>query len=327
MKRTLTVVTPIFNEEQNVEELCERIAAAMSRLPYDYEHLCIDNASTDQTVAHLRRRAAQDPHVKVIINARNFGYIRSSFHGLLQATGDAVILIASDLQDPPEKIAEFVAEWERGFKTVLAVKASSEESKVMYSLRRLYYFCIGQLSDVALVPNATGSGLFDREVIGILRTLRDPYPYFRGLVCEIGFPIATVAFNQPKRLRGVTSQNWYVLYDMAMLAVVKHSKVPLRMLTLAGFMLAGLSATVACGYLVAKIVSWDSFKIGFAPLLIGLFFFAAIQMIFLGLLGEYVGSIHTHIRRFPHVIEAERINFTPASGGTQGANYLEKALS
>jgi hypothetical protein len=178
----------------------------------------------------------------------------------------------------------------------------------MFAIRKLYYKTIGRISDVPLVPNATGSGLFDRAVIKVLKELRDPYPYFRGLVCEIGFPIATVPFKQPRRVRGVTSQNFYSLYDMAMLGVTKHSKVPLRLMIFSGFALGCLSFLVALGYLVAKLFFWNSFEMGLAPLLIGLFFFGAVQMVFLGLLGEYIGSIQTHLRNLPYVIEAERIN-------------------
>lgn len=307
--KRISIVTPMFNEEANVVELCERIALIMESLPYDYEHICIDNRSTDRTVEILRKRAVSDSRLKVIVNARNFGYIRSSFHGLLQASGDAVVLIAADLQDPPEMIAQFVKRWEEGYKTVMAVKPSSHESFLMYRIRRLYYQLIAKISEVPLVQNATGSGLFDREVVDILRGISDPYPYFRGLVCEIGFPIATVAFEQPRRKRGVTSQNFYSLYDMAMLGITKHSKIPLRLMTLAGFVLSLFSLLVALGYLLAKLIFWDSFIIGTAPVLIGVFLFGALQMLFLGMLGEYIGSIQTQVRKLPLVIEAERINF------------------
>jgi glycosyltransferase involved in cell wall biosynthesis len=309
MKKRLSIVTPLYNEQDNVIELCERIAAVMQGLPYDYEHLCIDNCSTDRTVDILRARTATDPHLRVIVNTRNFGYIRSSYHAVLQATGDAVVLIASDLQDPPEIISRFADQWEAGFKTVMAVKPVSQESRLMFRLRKLYYRVVSRISEVPLVPNATGSGLFDRVVVNVLRQMNDPYPYFRGLVCEIGFPIATVDFEQPRRVRGVTSQNFYSLYDMAMLGVVKHSKVPLRLMTLMGFGVATVSLLIAFGYLMAKLVFWESFIIGTAPILIGLFFFGAVQMIFLGLLGEYIGSILTQVRNLPHVVEAERINF------------------
>lgn len=308
MKR-ISIVTPCFNEEGNIEELHRRVAAVMARLPYDYEHLCIDNRSTDRTVAKLRALAEQDSHLKVIINARNFGHIRSPYHGLLAASGDAVVIIASDLQDPPELIPELIAKWEGGFKTVLLVKPESKESRAMFAIRRLYYGIIARISDVPLVPNATGAGLFDRSVVDILRGLRDPYPYLRGLVCEIGFPIATVPFTQPRRLHGVSKNNFYALYDVAMLGVTSHSKVPLRLMTMFGFLFSVLSFMVAMGFLVAKLLFWDFFQLGLAPLLIGLFFFMAVQMFFIGLLGEYIGAVLTHVRNVPHVIEAERINF------------------
>lgn len=281
----------------------------MQSLPYDYEHLCIDNCSTDGTVAILREIAATDSHLKVIVNARNFGYIRSSYHGLLQANGDAAVLIASDLQDPPEMIREFVQKWEEGFKTVMAVKPVSEESAIVFRLRKLYYKIVSRISEVPLVQNATGSGLFDRAVLNILRSIQDPYPYFRGLVCEIGFPIATVPLKQPRRLRGVSSQNFYSLYDMAMLGITKHSKLPLRLMAMSGFVMASISILIAIGYLVAKLLFWNAFVLGTAPILIGIFFFGALQMLFLGLLGEYIGAIQTQVRNLPLVVEAERINF------------------
>lgn len=309
MRQKISIVTPVYNEQDNLEELHQRIAGVMLTMPYDYEHICIDNGSTDRTVAMLEEMAAKDKNLKVIVNARNFGYIRSSFHALLQSTGDASVLIAADLQDPPEMIAEFVAKWEQGFKTVMAVKPASEESFLMFYIRKAYYGIIGKISETPLVQNATGSGLFDRAVIEILRKMNDPYPYFRGLVCEIGFPIATVPFTQPRRKRGVTSQNFYSLYDMAMLGFTKHSKVPLRMMTLSGFFIAFLSLLVGFGYFVAKLLFWDSFAMGMVPILLSVFFFGAIQMIFLGMLGEYVGAILTQVRNLPHVTELKRINF------------------
>ena len=307
--KKISIVTPLFNEEQNVLELHSRVSAAMHGLPYEYEHICIDNNSSDNTLLLLRELAHLDKNLKVIVNARNFGYNRSSFHGLMQASGDAVVLIASDLQDPPEIIPEFIEKWEMGFKSVLATKSGSEESAMMFAVRKLYYSIIGRISEVPLVPNATGSGLFDRVVIGILRDLKDPYPYFRGLISEIGFPVGTVSFKQPRRARGITSQNFYSLYDMAALGMTKHSKVPLRMMIFLGFILAGCSMLIALFYFIKKLIFWDSFEMGLAPILIGMFFLNAIQMLFLGLLGEYIGTIQTHIRNLPHVIESERINF------------------
>jgi len=329
--KKISIVTPLFNEEENVDELCDRIAAVMQAQPYDYEHLCIDNCSTDRTLDMLRERAAHDAHLKIIINARNFGYVRSSFHALLQASGDAAVLIAADLQDPPEMIAEFIKQWEAGYKSVMATKPVSEESSLMFGVRKLYYKMIGRISEVPLVPNATGSGLFDRAVLDVLRQIQDPYPYFRGLVCEIGYPIATVPFKQPRRMRGVTSQNFYSLYDMAMLGVTKHSKVPLRLMTLCGFGLASLSLLVAIGYFLAKLFFWDSFNLGTAPLVIGLFFFSAVQMTFLGLIGEYIGAVQTQVRNLPLVVERERVNFDatvpPTATPIGPASFLDGAAA
>jgi glycosyltransferase involved in cell wall biosynthesis len=309
MPKLISIVTPCYNEGQNIEELHERIAAVMQKLPYEYEHICIDNSSTDDTVAKLRKISERDKRVKVIVNVRNFGHIRSPYYALLQARGDAAILIASDLQDPPEMIPDFISKWEEGFKTVLAVKPESEESRAMLFIRKLYYNLISKISDVPLVKNATGAGLFDRVVLDILRKIEDPYPYFRGLLCEIGFPIAQVPFIQPRRQRGITSNNFLTLFDLAMLGITNHSKLPLRLLTIGGFVLSFMSLIVAVIFLIAKLVFWDFFQLGLAPLLIGIFFFGAIQAFFIGVLGEYIGSIHTKVRNMPLVIEVERINF------------------
>lgn len=308
-KKLISIVTPCYNEEENVIELCQRVASVMASLPYDYEHICIDNCSTDKTVAKLKDIAAVDVRVKLIINARNFGHIRSPYHAMLQAKGDVVILIASDLQDPPEMINQFVKEWENGYKIVLAVKPSSEESALMFRLRTFYYKVVSSISEVPLVSNATGAGLFDRVIIDVLKKIDDPYPYFRGLICEIGFPVATVQFTQPKRIKGVTKNNFYTLYDIAMLGVVKHSKVPLRIMTMVGFLVSILSIVTSIIFFIAKIIYWNSFEVGIAPLLISLFFFNSIILMCLGLLGEYIGSIYTQVRKLPLVVEVERVNF------------------
>lgn len=307
--KLISVVTPCYNEEDNIEELYQRVAAVMAAQPYDYEHICIDNCSTDGTIGKIKEIAAHDKRLKLIVNARNFGHIRSPYHGILQSNGDACVLIASDLQDPPEMIAEFIRKWEEGYKTVLAVKPESEESSIMFGLRKAYYRLITRIFEVPLVQNATGAGLFDRAVIDILRSLQDSYPYFRGLLCEIGFPIATVPFKQPRRSRGVTKNNFYTLYDIAMLGITNHSKVPLRLMAMSGFLLAFLSLIVAFFFFVAKLLYWDSFQLGTAPILIGVFFFGAIQAFFIGVLGEYIGSIHTQVRNMPLVVELERVNF------------------
>lgn len=308
-RKLISIVTPCYNEEDNIEELYRRVVAVMADQSYDYEHICIDNCSTDGTVKKIKEIAGQDKRLKLIVNARNFGHIRSPYYGILQSTGDACVLIASDLQDPPEMIAEFIKKWEQGYKTVLAVKPESEESSFMFGLRKTYYRLITRISEVPLVQNATGAGLFDSVVVDILRSIQDPYPYFRGLLCEIGFPIATVPFKQPRRQRGVTKNNFYTLYDIAMLGITNHSKIPLRLMAMSGFLLAFLSLMVAFFFFVAKLIYWDSFQLGTAPIIIGLFFFGAIQAFFIGVLGEYIGSIHTQVRKMPLVVELERFNF------------------
>lgn len=308
-KKLISIVTPCYNEQDNIDELYQRITAVMATLPYDYEHICIDNASTDDTVKKIKEIAAHDKRVKLIVNARNFGHIKSPYYAIQQSSGDACILIASDLQDPPEMIPEFIKKWEAGFKTVLAVKPESEESSIMFFLRKSYYNLINRISEVPLVKNATGAGLFDRVVVDILRNIQDSYPYFRGLLCEIGFPIATVPFKQPRRQRGITKNNFYTLYDIAMLGITNHSKMPLRLMAMSGFVLSFLSLIVAFGFFIAKLLYWNSFQLGTAPIVIGIFFFGAVQTFFIGVLGEYIGSIHTQVRNMPLVVELERVNF------------------
>jgi glycosyltransferase involved in cell wall biosynthesis len=313
VKKLISVVTPCFNEAGNVTELHERIAAQFAQLPdYDYEHIYIDNASTDSTVAEVKAIAAKDPHVKLIVNARNFGHVRSPMHGMLQARGDAVILMASDLQDPPELILPFVREWERGFKVVLAIKEQTEESVVWRYVRKTYYDLVCKLSEIELARDNTGFGLYDRAVVDVLSKIEDPYPYLRGLVCEIGFEAAKIGFLKPARTRGITSHNFYALYDHAMLGITSHSKVPLRLATMLGFAFSAMSLVVAMIYLVLKLVWWNQFSLGMAPLVIGLFLFSSVQLFFIGIIGEYVGNIHTQVLKRPLVVEKERIGFDAA---------------
>jgi glycosyltransferase involved in cell wall biosynthesis len=309
VKKIISIVTPCFNEADNILELNTRITEVMQSLSYDFEHIYIDNSSTDGTVEIIKAIALHDKRRKLIVNARNFGHIRSPYHGIMQSSGDACILIASDLQDPPEIIREYIKHWEAGSKIVMSVKPESEESALMFLIRKLYYQFIDKISEVPLIKNATGAGLFDKDVIQILRKINDPNPYFRGLLCEIGFPITQVPFKQPRRKRGVTKNNFYSLYDLAMIGITNHSKIPLRIMTIGGFGLSFLSALVAVGFLIAKLIFWDSFQLGTAPMLIGIFFFGAIQTFFIGVIGEYIGSIHTQVRNMPLVIEQERINF------------------
>jgi glycosyltransferase involved in cell wall biosynthesis len=309
-KRLVSIVTPTFNELENIPELVERIAVTMSaERAYDFEHIVIDNCSTDGSKELLVEMAASNPRLKVIFNARNFGHIRSPYYGLLQAQGDAVVLIASDLQDPPEIISKFLREWEAGFKAVMAVKEVSRESKFMYWARQKYYATLDRLSEVEQVQNATGAGLYDQVVVQHLRSIDDPYPYFRGLIAEVGYPVARVPFEQPRRSRGITKNNAYTLYDIGLLGITKHSKVPLRLLALAGFAIAGLCILASAVLLVLKMVYWETFSPGIAPLMVGVFFLGGLQIMFMGIIGEYVGNIYTHVRSMPLVTELERVNF------------------
>jgi glycosyltransferase involved in cell wall biosynthesis len=309
-RKLISVVTPCYNEEGNVEELHRQIAAVFETLPqYDWEHLYIDNASTDRTPQILRKLAASDPRVKVILNMRNFGHIRSPFYALLQARGDAIISMVSDLQDPPELISAFVQKWEEGYKVTLGQKITSDESPVFFAVRTAYYKLVRKLADIELIEHVTGFGMFDREVIEQFRKIDDPYPYGRGLISDLGYDVARIQYHQPARKSGITSNNFYTLYDMAMLGITNHSKVPLRLATLLGFAMSLLSLLAALGYLVYKLLFWDKFPVGQAPEVIGLFLFSSVQLFFTGVLGEYIGAIHTQVQHRPLVIEKERINF------------------
>jgi glycosyltransferase involved in cell wall biosynthesis len=307
----LTILTPCYNEEGNVRAVYEQVKAAVASIPdCDYEHLFIDNASTDKTVAILRELAAADKRVKVIVNTRNFGHVRSPYHGFLEARGDAVMSCAGDLQDPPELIPTFVEKWREGYKVVIGVKNGSHESWLAARTRKFYYWLVAKLSsDVELVHNFTGFGLYDREVVELFRSTGEQYPYFRGLVSDFGYDRAEIPYVQPPRTQGKTKNNFFSLYDIAMLGVTNHSKVPLRLATMAGFAISIVSLLVAVGYLIAKLVFWDQLQLGLAPLLIGIYFFGAVQLFFIGVLGEYIGSIHTQVHKRPLVVERERINF------------------
>jgi glycosyltransferase involved in cell wall biosynthesis len=307
--KKISIVTPCYNEQDNVVELHERIKKSMQGLNYEYEHIFIDNSSTDRTIEILRDLASKDPQVKVILNTRNFGQIRSPYHGLLQATGDAVIGMAADFQDPPERIPEFIKKWEAGYKIVVGIKNHSQEAWLFYFLRTIYYRVLRKLSDIQLIDNFTGFGLYDRQVIETLRLFNDPYPYFRGLIADIGYEYARIEFTQPRRKRGLSKNNFYTLYDMAMLGVTSYTKVPLRIATMIGFLFAVISILIGFIYLIYKLVDWQNFSLGLAPVIIGLFFIGSIQLFFLGILGEYLGSIYTLSVRRPLVIEKERINF------------------
>lgn len=311
--KKIVVVTACYNEEENVAELCSRVRELFhERLnEYEYEHLFIDNASVDRTVDILRGIAAIDRHVKVIVNSRNFGHVRSPYHGLIQAEGDAVVCIVADLQDPPEMIADFVRKWEEGYDIVVAVKNKSMENKLMYAIRTMYYRLLKNMSEINIYENFTGFGLYDKKIIKIMRGISDPYPFLRGIVSEVGFKVATVNYTQYRRERGITKNNFITLYDMGILGIISNSKVPLRLATFIGFMLSLVSFLIGLGFLLGKIFFWDKFQTGIAPMLIGNFFLFGVLLFFIGILGEYVGAIYTQVLARPRVYEAERINFEP----------------
>ena len=313
--RTISIITPCYNEEANVRELYERVRAAIASAGrYRYEHIFIDNASLDNTLGELKRLAAQDKNVKVIRNTRNFGHVRSPMHAFNQTTGDAVVGIVADLQDPPEMIVDMVRKWEEGYPVVIGIKAASDESGLMFWIRKQYYRLVRRLSGVETYENYTGFGLYDRQVVEVIKQFDDPYPYFRGMIAEAGFRHFDIPYHQPARKRGITKNNFYTLYDIAMLAITNLSKVPLRLVTFSGFVGALLSVLVSLAYFIYKLVFWSHFSVGIATMVIGGFFFMSIQMLFMGIIGEYIGTIHTLVQKRPLVVEQERINFEYGMG-------------
>ena len=305
----ISIVTPTFNEEQNIKKLCSDIRNEMEKLNIEYEHIVIDNASTDKTIDIIKEICETDKKVKVIINAKNYGHIKSPVYGLMQCKGEACILMASDFQDPVNLITQYIEKWENGSKIVLGEKITSDENSFVFGIRRLFYKFLNRISDTDLTMNTTGSGIFDRSIIEKLKKINDPYPYFRGLISELGEEISTIQFNQPKREFGNTKNNFYTLYDIGMLGVVKHSKMPLRIMILLGFLFSAISLCIALFYLIYKFLFWNSFEVGVAPLIIGIFGFASLQILLLGIIGEYVSVVLTHLRNMPLVEEKERINF------------------
>jgi glycosyltransferase involved in cell wall biosynthesis len=311
-RKTLSIVTGSFNEEGNVDEWFNRVLAACARLEgrYEFEFIWIDNASEDGTVDKVSAWCERDARVKLIVNARNFGPIRSPFHAMMQAGGDACVYLASDLQDLPEMIVDFVAQWERGFDVVAGVYRRGADGFVMRRCRRAYYEIMGRVSDSSpIIQGFTGFGLYSRRVLEHMRQIGGPNPLPRALVAEIGLPTATVTYDKPARQYGATKNDLLMLIDQAVLGLTSMSKAPVRIATITGLILSAFGFLIAAAYLVAKLLFWNSFPMGQAPLLIGIFLFASVQILIMGLIGEYVAAIHLRLQRNPWVVEKRRVNF------------------
>ena len=309
--KKLSIMIPCFNEEENVREICAAVIEMLKKdLPnYDYEIVFIDNCSQDKTRVYLREMCANNPKVKAIFNAKNFGQFNSPVYGMCQTTGDCTISLCCDFQDPVELIPQFVKEWEKGYKIVSGIKTGSKENKIMRFLRTCYYKTIKKMSDVEQIEHFTGFGLYDKSFIQVLRDLKDPTPFIRGIVAELGYKRKDVPYTQPKRKAGKTHNNWATLYDAAMLSFTSYTKIGLRIATLLGFGIGAISMVIAIIYLVLKLIYWERFMAGMAPMLLAVLMLGAIQLFFMGLLGEYILSMNKRIMNRPLVIEEERLNF------------------
>ena len=324
--KKISVLIPCYNEEENVVPISEAVIKTLTKdLPeYDYELVFIDNDSQDRTRSLIRQLCNENPKIKAIFNARNFGQFNSPYYGMLQITGDCVIEMVADFQDPVELIPQYVHEWEKGYKIVIGIKTSSKENRLMYWLRGCYYKMMKKLSDVEQIEQFTGSGLYDRDFIEVLRNLDDPTPFLRGIVAELGFKIKQIPYEQPKRRAGETKNHFYQLYDAAMLSITSYTKAGLRLATIFGSICSLISMVVAVVYLVMKLMYWDRFPAGMASVLIGMCFLGSVQIFFIGLMGEYILSINARVMKRPLVIEEERLNFATADGADREDADLEK---
>lgn len=309
--KKISIMIPCYNEKENVRSIYQAVKTVLGRdcAEYDYEILFIDNCSTDGTRDILRAICAEDKKVKAILNAKNFGQFNSPYYGILQTSGDCTITICADFQDPPEMIPRFVKEWENGYKIVCGIKTSSKENRIAYFLRSCYYKAIKKMSSVEQIEHFTGFGLYDKSFVQVLRDLKDPTPFIRGIVAELGYQRKDIEYEQPKRRAGKTHNNWYSLYDAAMLSFTSYTKVGLRLATFAGFICAGISFLVALVYLIMKLLFWNRFAAGMAPMVLGVFFMGGLQLFFIGFLGEYIMNMNARIMNRPLVIEEEQLNF------------------
>jgi len=310
MKRTkISVVTATFNEEQNIEKISNDILFEIQKLNIDYEHIIIDNNSTDQTQNIIRQICIKNKNVKAIFNSRNFGHTRSPYYAILQSTGDATILLAADFQDPIELIPDLIKKWQLGSKAVFLQRRSSKENLIIETIKLIFYKFINLISEVNLIEKTTGSGIFDKSIISELKKIEDPDPYFRGIISEINANIDIIEFDQPRRLYGYSKNNFYTLFDLGVNAIIKHSKIPLRIMTLGGFIFSIILIIVAIFFFIYKIIYWDKFQLGLAPIILGVFFGFSVLIFMLGTIGEYIGVILKQVRKIPLVFEEERINF------------------
>ena len=309
--KKISILIPCYNEEDNVLPMSEAITELFRTelSMYDYELVFIDNDSNDKTRSLLREICEKNSKIKAIFNAKNFGQFNSPYYGILQTTGDCTISMVCDFQDPIELIPKYIKEWENGYKIVIGVKTSSKENPIMYYLRSLYYKFIKKFSDVEQIEHFTGSGLYDKEFVEVLRNLKDPTPFLRGIVAELGFRRKEIPYEQPKRRAGKTHNNFFSLYDAAMLSITSYTKIGLRLCTFFGIICGFVSVIIGLVYLVLKLLFWDKFVAGMAPVLIGMFFIGALQLFFIGFIGEYILSINKRVMNRPLVIEEERINF------------------
>lgn len=309
--KKVSILIPCYNEEDNVIPMSEVIVNLFTTqlTQYDYELVFIDNDSKDTTRPKLRKICEKNPHIKAIFNAKNFGQFNSPYYGILQTTGDCTISMVCDFQDPIELIPRYLEEWEKGYKIVIGIKTSSKENKLVYGLRTLYYKIIKKFSDVEQIEHFTGSGLYDKEFVQVLRDLKDPTPFLRGIVAELGYKRKEIPYEQPKRRAGKTHNNFFTLYDAAMLSITSYTKVGLRACTFLGMICGTISALIGLIYLILKLLFWNRFAAGMAPILIGMFFLGSLQLFFIGFIGEYISSINRRVMNRPLVVEEERINF------------------